>query len=418
MFKLTSTTELLPHQKTGVETIVTKKCLGLFDEPGVGKTLQILAAICQVLKEGQRALVVCPPFLANTWMTEIATFTHLESGKDIDVVPYTMLGKRVESFEKYSFIACDEAHYLKNLDAQRTRKFHSYMIKHRPEYYVWATGTPIKNRIPEIYSFLLTLSRYPHVTPNITVKYRSHYAFCMRFTNVSERSFGGRSVMQFSGMKNVEELKEYLKPWTLRRKADEFLDLPQMQAQMIPANYKDDPELAKAFAEFGPESGVKGGDIVAKKNSAIAKAHFTAEYVATQLEADMGPVLVFSDHREPVDMIERELSQAWRVGSIKGGDSAEKRNELVKQFQAGQLDVLVATVGSSSTGLTLTRSNLVIFNDIPWVPADLVQARKRIHRISQNRECRCVYIVGSKVDDNIIKTIRAKEKVINTVVNV
>lgn len=413
-FKLKPHVELLPHQVTGKDFLLDKGCSGLFDEPGVGKTLQALSAICEA---GLKAVVICPPFLANTWMTEVANFTELVPGKDIDIVPYTMLGKRIESFEGYGFVVCDEAHYLKNLDAQRTRKFHSYMMKHRPKYFSWMTGTPIKNRIPEIYSFLLTLSRYPHVTPNITVKYRSHYAFCMRFTNVSERSFGGRSVMQFSGMKNVDELKEYLKPWTLRRKADEFLNLPQMQAQMITANYKDDPELAAAFAEFGPESGVKGGDIVAKKNSAIAKAHFTAEYVATQLEADMGPVLIFSDHREPVDMIERELSENWRVGSIKGGDNAEKRNELVKQFQAGQLDALVCTVGSSSTGLTLTRSNLVVFNDVPWVSADLVQARKRIHRISQDRECRCVYIVGSKVDDYIIKAIRAKEKVIKEVVD-
>lgn len=95
----------------------------------------------------------------------------------------------------------------------------------------------------------------------------------------------------------------------------------------------------------------------------------------------------------------------------------EKRNELVTKFQNGQLDVLVCTVGAASTGLTLTRSNLVVFNDIPWVPADLVQARKRIHRISQERQSRCVYIVGSKVDDNIIKTIRSKEKVISAVVD-
>lgn len=413
MFKLKSTTELLAHQEIGVSTIVEKKCFGLFDKPGAGKTLQILAAICRTCVSGDKALILCPPFLANTWMTEIARWTELEPGKDIDVVPYTMMGKRIESFEGYRFVAGDEAHYLKSLDAQRTRKFHSYMMKHQPEYFVWLTGTPIKNRIPEIYSFLLTISRYPNVTPNITVKYRSHYAFCMRFCNVSERRFGGRSVMQFTGMKNIEELKEYLKPWTLSRSVDE--SLPQMQNQLIAANYKDDPELAAAFAEFGPESGVKGGDIVAKKNSAIAKAHFTAEYVATQLEAEMGPVVIFSDHREPVDMIERELSTAWRVGSIKGGDSAEKRNELIKQFQAGQLDALVLTVGSSSTGITLTRSNLIVFNDIPWVPADLVQARKRIHRISQDRECRCIYIVGSKVDDSIIKTIRGKEKVINAV---
>lgn len=412
MFKLRETTELLPHQVTGVEKFLACKAFGIFDEPGLGKTLEFLAAVCVVKK---KALAVVPPFLMNTWQSDIVKHTHLEVGKDIDLVPYTMLGKRVSSFEGYGLVCADEGHYLKNLEAQRTAKFHAYMMKFRPEYFAYMTGTPIKNRIPEVYSFLCLLAEYPNVTPKITTKYNSYYKFCMRFCNVSERTVGGRSVMQFGGMKNVDELKEYLKPWTIRRLAKDYLNLPEMANQTVTANYKENPELEEQFKLF-TSGKIKGGDIVVKKNSAIAKAHFTAEYVGTQLDADGGPVLVFSDHRDPVTIIERELSAKWRVASIMGGDSMEKRNEIVSKFQNGQLDVLVATVGSASTGLTLTRSNLVVFNDIPWIPADLVQARKRIHRISQERQSRCVYIVGSKVDDNIIKTIRAKEKVITAVV--
>lgn len=411
-FKLKSTTQLLPHQQIGVDKMIACRAFGLFDSPGLGKTLQILAAICEA---GEKAVVICPPFLANTWHTEINKWTELVLGKDIDVVPYTMLGKRITSFEGYGFVAADEGHYLKNLEAKRTQMFHTMVRTHLPKYLIYATGTPIKNRIPEAYSFLLLLSYYSHVSPNIGRIYRTYYAFCMRFCNVSEKRFGGRSVMQFNGMKNVDELKEYIKPWTIRRREEELANLPEMQSQMIAANYKDDPELASAFQYF--QEGPSKGDIVAKKNSAVAKAHFTAEYVHSQLEAGVSPILVFSDHREPVSIITRELSEKWRVGSIIGGDDATTRNRLVEQFQNGQLDALVCTIGSSSTGLTLTRSNLVVFNDIPWIPADLVQARKRIHRISQERDCRCIYIVGSKVDDNIIRTIRAKEKVINTVVN-
>lgn len=414
MFKLKETTSLLPHQKTAVDEFLIKKSFGIFDEPGLGKTLEFLASLCEI---GGKGLAVVPPFLMASWKNDIEKFTHLEIGKDIDLVPYTMLGKKVDSFAGYSAVCADEGHYLKNLEAQRTVKFHNMMTKNRPEYFAYMTGTPVKNRIPEIYSFLCLLAQYPHVSPKITVKYNSYYKFCMRFCNVTERSIYGRSIMQFSGMKNVDELKEYLKPWTIRRLAKDFLDLPEMQNQTVTANYKDDPELQAAFDVFAPSGSVKGGDIVAKKNSAIAKAPFTAEYVETQLEAGAGPVLVFSDHREPVRIIAESLSKRWKTASIMGGDSMSARDEIVRKFQSGEFDVLVATVGSASVGLTLTKSNLVIFSDIPWIPSDLVQARKRIHRISQERECRCVYIVGSKVDDNIIKTIRAKEKVINTVVN-
>jgi SWI/SNF-related matrix-associated actin-dependent regulator 1 of chromatin subfamily A len=412
-FKLRETTELLPHQVTAVEQFVDKKAFGIFDEPGLGKTLEFLASVCQI--KG-RALAVVPPFLMNTWHTDIEKHTYLEVGKDIDLVSYTMLGKRINSFKDYVAVAADEGHYLKNLDAQRTSKFHAYLAKDRPEFFTYMTGTPIKGRVHEIYSFLCLIAQYPHVSPKITVKYNSYYKFCMRFCNVTERTIYGRSIMQFSGMKNIDELKEYLKPWTIRRLAKDYLNLPEMQNQMITANYKDDPELQAQFTAF-TDGSIKGGDIVAKKNSAVAKAHFTAEYVSSQLEAGVSPVLVFSDHRDPVSLIERELSTNWRAASIMGGDSADKRNDIVGRFQNGQLDVLIATVGSSSTGLTLTKSNLVVFNDVPWVPSDLVQARKRIHRISQERECRCIYIVGSKVDDYIIRTIRSKEKVITALVD-
>jgi len=412
-FTIKEETRALAHQLEFVDRLMERKVLGCFDEMGVGKTLSIILAVCKTCVEGDKALIIMPPFLANNWHTEIEKFSNMVVGVDVDLVPYTMLGKRVSSFEGYKFIAADEAHYLKNLDAQRTQKFHGYMIEHTPPYFVYATGTPIMNRIPEIYSMLLMFSYFEHVSPRISVLYNSYYKFCMRFCNVSEKKFGGRSVMQFTGMKHLEELKEYLKPWTIRRKASEVLELPDMDNQMITANYKDDPDLAMAWSQFTGDDG--GKDIVAKKNSAIAKAHFTAEYVHSALESGNGPVVVFSDHRDPVSNIHRELSEKWRVASIMGGDSMAARTSLVDKFQKGELDVIVATVGSASVGITLTRSNLIVFNDIPWVPASLDQARKRIHRISQDRSSRCVYIVGSKIDSQIIQTIKAKMKVINQV---
>lgn len=414
-FLLSSKTQLMPHQSEFVARFLERKVLGCFDQMGLGKTLEILAAICEVCNEGDKALVVCPPFLANNWNTEVARFTEMWTGLNIDIVPYTMLGKRIDSFKGYKIVAADEAHYLKNIDAQRTQKFHTYLIENTPEYFIYATGTPVMNRIPEIYSMLLMFSYFDHVNPKIDRLYNSYYKFCMRFCNVSEKRFGGRSVMQFSGMKNIEELKEYIKPWTIRRTADQVLDLPELQNQTVIANYKDDPELNQAWQAFTGEDVAK--DIVAKKNSAIAKAHFTAEYVNMALEEGNGPVVVFSDHRDPVSVIERELSAKWRVASIMGGDSMTTRTAIVDKFQRGQLDVLVATVGSASVGITLTKSNLVVFNDIPWVPASLDQARKRIHRISQDRDCRCVYIAGSKIDDQIIQSIKSKMKVINTVID-
>ena len=412
MFKLKETTELLQHQEEFLVRFVNQDVIGLFDLPGTGKSLEILSAICCTLEEGQKALVVVPPHLMANWRHEVEKFTYLEIGKDIDLYPYTQLGKQLTSFQGYSFVAADEAHYLKNMDAKRTFNFMTYLEESLPKYFIYATGTPVTNRIPEIYTFLLMIAGYSHVYPKIDAKYPTYYQFCENFCHVKTVSYG--SGVKYHGMKNVDELRDYLKPWTIRRSAP--LNV-KMENQNIYADYKDDKKLAAAWEQHASDGDIGGIDIVAKKLAAVAKAPFTAKWVNDELTNEAGPVVVFSDHREPVEIIYEDLkSVGWRVAKIMGGDSMTARAKIVDDFQAGKLDAVICTIGSASTGITLTTSNLVVFSDVPWVPASLDQARKRIFRISQERQCRCVYIVGSKADDQIITMIKAKMRVINAVV--
>jgi SNF2 family DNA or RNA helicase len=72
---------------------------------------------------------------------------------------------------------------------------------------------------------------------------------------------------------------------------------------------------------------------------------------------------------------------------------------------------IVATIGSMSVGVNLQAANYMVFNDYPWVPADLAQAEKRIHRIGQKSNCFYYYIFSSGVDENIFQTILDKLKI-------
>jgi SNF2 family DNA or RNA helicase len=93
----------------------------------------------------------------------------------------------------------------------------------------------------------------------------------------------------------------------------------------------------------------------------------------------------------------------------------DKRQGYVDMFNKGQLDVLLCTFGAASTGINLTSSNLMVINDLPWEVASLEQAKKRSHRIGQTRPCRIVHVIGSSVDELILKTLNAKMKVISEV---
>ena len=403
---------LLKHQSETVDAILAKKYLCDFSKMGTGKSLSSLAAI---VKLGHTAVVVCPPFLLENWLNEIKKHTSLvgsphflKSSPDVNVyvVSYTKIAQAEEVFKICKFWVADECHYLKNLQAQRTIQFHAMFYKYTPEYFVPMTGTPLKNRIPEIYSLLLLLA-HGGVKPSITEKYKSLYTFCCRFTNVVQGKYG----MSYGGMKNVDELRTYLKPNSIKHEAS-VLDLPELSETNAVVSYKANVELERAFNEF---TGAKfSAEITVKVQSATAKAAFTGNYVSEAIDAGEGPVVVFSDHRKPIEILELELSK-FRVRSITGDTPMNKRAEYITMFNKGQLDVIIGTYGAMSTGINLTASNLMVLSDLPWTVSELEQAKKRSHRLGQTRPCRIVHIIGSSVDDLILKSLNAKIKVIEKV---
>jgi SNF2 family DNA or RNA helicase len=378
---------------------------------GTGKTLSAIAAIDKLKK---KSVVVCPPFLCENWKNEITKHSDLSvsphfikwSGADVTIVPYTQIAKAEDTFKNCVFWVADEQHFLKNLEAKRTQAFHSMFYKYTPEYFMGLTGTPIKNRINELYSILLLWARWG-VKPAITDKYKSYYSFCCRFTNVVQGKYG----MSFGGMKNVDELKTYLKGHSIKHEAS-VLNLPELMESEVIVSYREDPELEKAFNQF---TGSKvSAEITVKLQSAVTKATFTANYVIEAVNAEEGPVVVFSDHRKPLEIMELELSKL-RVRAITGDVSMEKRQQYVDMFNNNQLDVLLCTYGAASTGINLTASNLMIMNDLPWTVAEYEQAKKRSHRLGQKRPCRIIYVIGSTVDSMIRRTLESKTKVIKTV---
>jgi SNF2 family DNA or RNA helicase len=379
---------------------------------GTGKSLSALAAIIQTK---EKAVIVCPPFLVENWLNEIKKHTTLigsphflkySPDSDIFIVPYTQLDKCEDIFRNVKFVVADESQYLKNLEAKRTQKFHGLFYKYTPLYFMALSGTPLKNRIPEVYSMLLLWDKFG-VKPAITEKYKSFYTFCCRFTNVVQGKYG----MSYGGMKNVEELRTYIKPNSIKHEAS-VLDLPELSESNVVVSYKDSPELHKAFVEF---TGSKfTAEITVKVQSAVAKAIFTSNYVSEAIDSGEGPIVVFSDHRKPIEVMELELSKL-RIRSITGETPMSKRQEFVDMFNNNQLDVLLCTYGAASTGINLTASNLMVLNDAPWTVSDLEQAKKRSHRIGQKRPCRIIHVIGSSVDDLILKTLNAKMKVISEV---
>jgi SWI/SNF-related matrix-associated actin-dependent regulator 1 of chromatin subfamily A len=417
---------LFPYQLEGVEYLLKHRHVLLADQMGLGKSLQALTALVQ---SGRPGIILCPAYLKGMWAGEIKKFypnmPHTIAMKSSQI-PNKIDGVLVCNYEQLDRVAglidsecamiIDEAHMLKSMKAKRTKLLHERIKKTPPKFLWLLTGTPIKNRVPEFYSLLLVLS-YSDANNglNIRTKFKSFAGFCRNFCfETIKRVPGGMMLTEYSGLKNALELKEYLKYKYIRRETKDVLDLPDENHITMPIA-KIEGEDALRFAWEAHERGKieRQEETVTpiKVQVAIQKTEYTAAVVRELINGECGPVVVFSDHVAPLKAMVGHFKDL-RTAIITGEVAMTKRTEIVASFQAGQLDVIFCSIGAASVGITLTRSCQMIFNDLPWVPGDLDQARKRILRIGQAHPCYYRYVVADGIDAKIAKTLQEKSKII------
>ena len=426
--------QLMPYQERGRNYILKHRYVLLGDEMGLGKTCQALSVLWEVTGP---VLIVCPAMLRLTWANEcekmklnyrinpITSAKHkiLFDNDVINIISYETLKKVPHSFMP-RVLVFDEAHYLKTVKAQRTVAAHTLVFRTTPDILVLLTGTPVKNKVTEFFSLLKLLSYCPFGTNGLGVTEKSQYAWNMRFTYPKTRQIAvGKGykkkyveVTEFSGLRNADKLKEYFEGKYLRRLATSVLDLPEIiykDIMLRDNTNKNDRELEQAFNAFNNNSRLFDTEenhvSVVKATNAYDKAVHTARYVAAIVEQNES-VVVFTDHVDSAKKISEQLDTSGiKSYCITGKVNPIVREELVFRFQNDENpSVLVATIGSASTGFTLTKAWNLVYNDLPWVPADLMQSSKRIHRIGQRKNCVIHYILGSRVDMYIKNKLHQK----------
>jgi len=368
-------------------------------EMGLGKTLM---GIVSANRAGAKhILVVCPAFLVPNWHEEIVKFS--DGSAEFRVVSYSSIKKIEKEFSKYDTVICDEAHYLKNIRSLRTQAIHKLVKAHRPKRLYLLTGTPVKNSVPEFYS-ILKLCHYGGKYPEFDIIGNSYHRFSQMFSHREQTPWG----IKYSGMKNLQRLKSMVKPVYLRRRAHEVLDLPEEITREVVCSEKDKTDQLLTTAWDAYLGNKKSKSFAAGKAiSALAKVQYTVEFVEENLE-QMEKVVVFTDHVQAAEKLHKELGGHL----ITGGVPPAKRSTYVDDINEGRVQVLVATIGALSVGVNITGVNHMVFNDLTWVPADISQVRKRIHRIGQKKTCFYYYILASQVDKAIVKTLEKKRKIL------
>ena len=394
--------KLFPHQEIAVAFALRKKYSILGLEQGLGKTLCAIASAIEVKPE--KMLIVVPSFLKSNWLNEIEKFSE---GLSFDIISYSQLDKIEDT---YDFIVADECHYLKNARTKRSKNFEKILVKSKPEHLLMLSGTPIKNRVGEFWNLLRLINYGGNLTDKFFKFSRKnhHFKFQYYFSNAITQYFGHRQVTKFEGMKNIPELREIVNDCRLRMKAKDVMSLPETTDIEIKIDNKS--KFDDKFKELMNEDLKHTNEayMLVKKNNAIAKCNHTIK-LASEILENGEKVVIFTDHVRAAGEIARKLG----VKAISGEVEPSERAKYVQQFeQSSGAVALVATIPSLSVGVNLTSARYMIFNDLPFVPSDLDQAKKRIHRIGQSKKCFYYYVYISDMDKKLQYMIYNKRKVL------
>lgn len=437
---------LYPFQRQGIKWLASMEGALLADEMGTGKTIQsIFAALAAIDGTEGGIVVLCPKTLVRNWINEFARWapsvpTFAAKGRkgarafraprsgEVVVANYEITPATCPALPAGTVVICDEAHLCKNPKAQRTVRARAIARAARDGGgRAWVlTATPLKNRQPDLYHVLQLAGCCPWPSFGAFARDAGGYLTSPRWAR-------GRKVWQWDGAIKPACAESLSRVMLRRVKADVLADMPEKRHEQILVNDLDAAtrrELdaaAEALAALGVdlddctaqalESAAKlpGFEDLSKARAllAAAKLPHAISIIESHEQADE-PLVVFSDHRAPIDAIGEREGWATLTGEEQDSD---KRAAVVEAFQAGELKGVACTVRAAGVGITLTRANRALFLDLSWSPSDVRQAEDRIHRIGQDRGTLITWLVADHaIDRAIAAAIDHKEEMQDEIV--
>ena len=411
---------LFPFQKEGINFGIKHHCRFLLaDEIGVGKTIQAIS-LCYLFKENWPVLICCPGSMKYSWKAELMKWLLLKE-KYIQIInsSKSRLNEHCKFFissydllrhikgklrsKKFSFVILDEAHCIKNKDALRTKSI--LPIALRAKRLLLLTGTPLLNKPMEGFTSLRVLR------PDLFYNFNR---YGKRYCDPVPTPFG----INWSGASYTKELHFILQTMMIRRlKKDVLNELPTKRRSKI--EIEADKKILEQIKKNEKEKNGINNDSVMNlySLSGLAKIKGVLEYISDLLEADE-KFLLFAHHQIVLNRIEEFLiNKKIKYIRIDGKTQQEMRFEYVKNFQEDKnIKVAILSLNAASTGITLTAANIVVFAELIWTPALMIQAEDRVHRIGQNStfvDIKYLYAPGT-IDDYIFSKLKQKLLVVST----
>ena len=429
------------YQREGIKFLATQKNVILADDMGLGKTLQSLSAT--VLIKAKKVLIVCPASAKYNWAEEIEKFIPNAGYVVVDgskserqrilrskakimfyIINYDALLTLEEEVSELNpdVIILDEAHRIKNRRAKRTKA----IKKLNAPYKFLLTGTPLMNRIEELWSLL------KFIQPN---KWPGYDAFVKQYCVK-----GGYQNRENVGVKNLDVLKSRMKPIMLRRRKDEVLkDLPEKIYQdcyidldpKTMAIYRQAENEARAYVSQNKSIAINGifAKLTRLKQISVAPeilgaTHQSAkivecEKVVEELTSEGKKVIIYSQFKDVTNYLEKLFrNKGINLVHVNGDVSTQDRQKMVNEFQNNKdCMIFLGTTQACKEALTLTAASHVIFMDKLWNPQDNRQAADRAHRIGQKNTVNVIsFIARNTIEERIEKILKEKQDLFDEVI--
>ena len=358
------------------------------------------------------------------WAREIRNYTDksisIIEGKKWEPAEYTIINydilknfhdpKKPKESEvlNYGFdlVIIDEAHYIQNKQAQRTKIANDICKKVGK---VWLlTGTPMTSR-PINYFNLLELVDSP-------VAY-NWMAYAIRYCEGYQFNVGNRKVWNVNGAANLIELRDRTKTHVLRRLKEDILDLPEKIITPVYLRLKSrdyEQLMGEYYDWYEPTEESTSLTVqfskLMKVRQVIAenKVKETCE-IADNIIEQGKKVIIFTNFTNTLNLIKEHFGKS--AVTLDGSMSKPARQHAVDQFQENEkIKVFVGNLKAAGVGITLTAAEAVIMNDLSFVPSDHAQAEDRAYRYGQKSNVSVFYPIFENSIEGIIYDILSQKK--------
>jgi hypothetical protein len=431
-------TDLLPYQLDGIAFAAGEGRAVLADDMGLGKTIQGIGVAELLAREAgiSKVLVICPASIKSQWRLEIMRFSDrshqlvLGPSKErasqynercfFTICNYEQVLRDLLPIErvKWDLIILDEGQRIKNWEAKTSRVIKAL----KSPFALVLSGTPLENRLDELFSVVEFIDDR---------RLGPAFHFYNRYRVVDEKG-------KVLGYKNLDELRERLRPVLLRRtrkmvmaelppRATEIRRIPPTQEQLVLHDAHMKIVRTILFKKYISEMDLlrlqkalllcrmaaNSTFLVDKVPPGFSSKLAECEVLIDQLiEEDDRKIVLFSEWTTMLSLIEPFLEKRKvQYVRLDGSIPQKKRQGLIHHFQKEPDCKLFIATNAGATGLNLQAANTVINVDLPWNPAVLEQRISRVHRMGQRRPVQAFLLVTEEtLEEKLLGTLSSKHE--------